>query len=84
MVKELTLFKFLLSCYHQLHDFSSLRFFPLLSHRLCFLVRPRIKNMRYIASECAMVFIITKTWDRVGRSKDLGHKNPLIRKELFG
>ncbi|ELK25768.1 Vacuolar protein sorting-associated protein 33B [Myotis davidii] len=32
------------------------------SEQLCFLVRPRIKNMRYIASEYGVVRRVTTTW----------------------
>lgn len=66
------------------YDFSSLLFFPLLSHRLCFLVRPRIKNMRYIASEYVVVHTMSlRPGEGRARSKGLGHEDPFIRKELF-
>lgn len=39
--------------------------------------------MRYIASEYAAVLCVTKTWEREGKVKGLGPKDPLTRKELL-
>jgi len=51
------------------------------NEQLCFLVRPRIKNMRYVASEYGVAPRITKTWERVAEMKGRGHKDLLMRKD---